>query len=104
MQSIFILFYFDLFHFQVNALLHSLEIDDDFRAKGPVPGRYRELEEYWNESQATLRPVDPLAADGWIAEYNQHVAPPGNPEAWAHSFEQQHGANGWASEFEQVMS
>lgn len=94
----------DFINAQVNALLHSLEIDDDFRAKGPVPGRYRELEEYWNESQATLRPVDPLTADGWIAEYNQHVAPPGNPEAWAHSFEQQHGANGWASEFEQEQS
>ncbi|KAF9587326.1 hypothetical protein IFM89_001316 [Coptis chinensis] len=91
----------DFINSQVNALLHSLEIDNDFRAKGPVPGRFRELEEYWNESQGTLRPGGPHSADGWVAEYNQHAASRGNPEAWIHSFEQQHGANGWVSEFEQ---
>ena len=81
-------------------MLSSLDIDNDARAKGPFPGRLRELEDYWNESQNTLRPPPP--ADAWAEEFNQHRLNRGDPDAWAHSFEQQHGANGWASEFEQV--
>lgn len=88
-------------YLQVNALLSSLDIDNDVRAKGPLPGRFRELEDYWNESQGALRP-GPHPADGWIAEFNQHRVDHGDPDAWAHSFEQQHGANGWVSEFDQV--
>lgn len=86
---------------QVNALLSSLEIENDVRAKGPLPGRFRELEDYWNESQGVLKP-GPHAAEGWVSEFSQHRGELGDPEAWAHSFEQQHGPNGWASEFEQV--
>lgn len=88
---------------QVNALLHSLDIDSDLRVKGPVHGRYPELEEYWNESQGTLRSQPPHTADRWVADFSQH-GPHGDPESWASSFERQHGANGWASEFEQVTS
>ncbi|KAL5981285.1 hypothetical protein ACLOJK_015340 [Asimina triloba] len=84
----------------VNALLHSLDIDNDLRMNGHLPGRFTELEEYWNESQGTLRSV-PHAADRWVAEYNMQGAH-GNPDSWADSFERQHGANGWVSEFEQV--
>lgn len=93
----------DFINAQVNALLCSLEIDSDIQAKGPPPGRFRELEEYWNESQGALGP-GPHAADGWIAEFGQHRAEHGGPDAWAHSFVQQHGANGWASEFEQEQT
>lgn len=64
-------------------------------------GRYPELEEYWSESQGTLRSQPPHAADRWVAEFSQH-GPHGDPDSWADSFGQQHGANGWASEFEQV--
>ncbi|XP_038684471.1 peroxisome biogenesis protein 5-like [Tripterygium wilfordii] len=85
---------------QVNALLLSLDIDNDVQGKRPLPGRFRELEDYWNESQGVLR-HGPHAADGWVAEFSQQRAEPSNPDAWAHSFEQQHGANGWVSEFEQ---
>lgn len=42
------------------------------------------------------------ATEGWVTEFNQHRVDHGDPNAWAHSFERQHGANGWASEFEQV--
>ncbi|KAL5737208.1 hypothetical protein ACOSP7_029969 [Xanthoceras sorbifolium] len=93
----------DFINAQVNALLSSLEIDNDARVKGPMPGRFRELEDYWNESQGMVRPGAP-AGDGWITEYSQHRAAHGDPDAWAHSFEQQHGANGWASEFEKEQS
>ncbi|KAK4778796.1 hypothetical protein SAY86_006324 [Trapa natans] len=93
----------DFINSQVNALLHSLDIDSDVHAKGPLPGRYRELEEYWNESQGMMRPV-PHVADGWANEFNQLRVNHGNPESWARSFEQQHGSNGWASEFEQEQS
>lgn len=85
---------------QVNALLSSLEIDGDTRARGPVPGRFRELEEYWNESQA-MKPV-PHPADGWVSEFTQYPIGRGDPSSWVRSFEQEHGANGWASEFEHV--
>lgn len=85
---------------QVNALLSSLEIDNHVRARGPLPGRYPELEEYWNESLA-MKPV-PHVADGWINEFAQNRVGHADPNAWAQSFEQQHGANGWASEFEHV--
>ncbi|XP_007020291.2 PREDICTED: peroxisome biogenesis protein 5 isoform X1 [Theobroma cacao] len=88
---------------QVNALLSSLEIDSDSHAKGPMPGRFRELEDYWNESQGILKP-GAHAADGWVTEFSQHRAQHGDPDAWAHSFEQQHGAGGWASEFEQEQA
>lgn len=65
--------------------------------------RFRELEGYWNESQGqgNLRLGGP-AADGWIAEFGQHREKYDNPDSWANSFEQQHGANGWVSEFEHV--
>jgi peroxin-5 len=68
-----------------------------------MPGQFREMEEYWNESQGGLiRPPGMVNhADKWITEFNQQRNND-NPDAWAQSFEQQHGANGWASEFEQV--
>uniref|UniRef100_A0A2C9VY63 Peroxisome biogenesis protein 5 n=1 Tax=Manihot esculenta TaxID=3983 RepID=A0A2C9VY63_MANES len=90
----------DFINAQVNALLSSLDIDGDAHAKGPSPGRFQELEDYWNESQGSLRP-GPHAADGWIAEFNQQRLKHSDPDGWAHAFERQHGANGWVSEFEQ---
>lgn len=78
-----------------------MDIDGDIQAKGPLPGRFRELEEYWNESQESLK-RGAHAADEWVAEFNQQRMEHGDTDAWAHSFEQQHGAIGWASEFEQV--
>jgi peroxin-5 len=62
-------------------LLHSLDIDNQMR--DPMHGSYPEMEEYWKQSQSALRSA---------------------PDDWAHSFEQQFGPNGWASEFEQVRS
>ncbi|KAK1293647.1 Peroxisome biogenesis protein 5 [Acorus calamus] len=90
----------DYINAQVNTLLHSLDIDSDHRMRGPMHGTYRELEEYWNESQGTMQPHIPHATDGWVAEFNQNRAH-GDPEAWANSFERLHGTNDWASEFEQ---
>ncbi|XP_027333558.1 peroxisome biogenesis protein 5 isoform X2 [Abrus precatorius] len=84
---------------QVNALLCSLDIDGNVRGKGPMPERFRELEDYWNESQGNLR-HGPPAADGWITEFSQHRENLDNPDSWANSFEQQYGVNGWVSEFE----
>lgn len=80
--------------------MSSLDIDDGIQARGHVPGRFRELDDYWNESQAvSLHP-----ADDWGAEFNQHGIYHGGPDSWVQSFEQQHGVNGWATEFEQVVS
>lgn len=71
--------------------------------KGPLPGRVRELEEYWNESQGMPAPVAPVA-DGWVAEYRQHNAEHFGPNGWVNLFEREHGSSGWASEFEHVRS
>lgn len=87
----------------MNALLCSLDIDSSVRGKGPMPERFRELDDYWNESQGNPR-HDAHAADGWITEYSQNRERHDNPDAWANSFEQQYGVNGWASEFEHVRS
>lgn len=87
----------------MNALLHSLDIDSDVRGKGPLPGRFRELEDYWNESQGMMKP-GPHVGDAWAVEFNQHRGEHSGPDAWVNSFEQQHGANGWASEFEQARN
>lgn len=46
----------------------------------------------------------PRGADGWVAEYDQHRVQRGDPNVWAQSFEQLHGANGWASEFANVRT
>lgn len=83
----------------MNALLHSLDIDNDMQMKGPLPGRFREMEEYWNESQGVHAP-----ADRWVTEYRQHQPEPFNPNMWVNSFEQEHGPNGWASEFGHVRT
>ncbi|ESQ42805.1 hypothetical protein EUTSA_v10012791mg [Eutrema salsugineum] len=85
---------------QVNALLSSLDIDDGIQARGHIPGRFRELDDYWNESQAVMKPGS-HPADSWAAEFNQHGRDDGGPDSWVQSFEQQHGVNGWATEFEQ---
>ncbi|KAI3456727.1 hypothetical protein Pfo_013390 [Paulownia fortunei] len=92
----------DFIHAQVNALLSSLDIDNDIRARGPIPGRFPELEEYWNESQG-MKPGS-HGADGWVSEFAQHQGTHDDPNMWIQSFERKHGANGWASEFEHEQS
>uniref|UniRef100_A0A7N0TDR3 Peroxin-5 n=1 Tax=Kalanchoe fedtschenkoi TaxID=63787 RepID=A0A7N0TDR3_KALFE len=90
----------DFINAQVNALLSSLDIDNDLRMKGP--SRFQELDEYWNESQGAMNRAA-LPSDRWVSEFQQQ-RPVVDPNAWAHAFEQQHGANGWASEFEQEQN
>ncbi|MCI29557.1 peroxisome biogenesis protein 5-like, partial [Trifolium medium] len=87
----------EFIHAQVNALLSSLDIDSNVRGKGPMPERFRELDDYWNESQGN-QIHGAHAADGWISEFSQNRERYDNPDAWANSFEQQHGVNGWVSE------
>ncbi|XP_075477395.1 peroxisome biogenesis protein 5-like [Primulina tabacum] len=87
----------DFIHAQVNSLLSSLEIDYDTKARSHVPGRFSELEEFWNESQGMKPRLHPT--DRWVAEFTQNRAHD-DPKSWVQTFERQHGASGWASEFE----
>ncbi|KAI4389683.1 hypothetical protein MLD38_001884 [Melastoma candidum] len=91
----------DFINAQVNMLLQSLDIDVCLHAKGLLPGRFRETENYWNESQGFREP-GPLVVDSWAAEFDQTRMH--DPDAWVHSFEKQRGADGWASDFEQEYS
>lgn len=84
----------------MNALLSSLEIDNHAMARGHMPGRHAELEQYWGESQVMTR--GPNAGDGWADEFAQNRVGQNDPNAWALSFERQHGSGGWASEFQNV--
>ncbi|XP_011628211.1 peroxisome biogenesis protein 5 isoform X2 [Amborella trichopoda] len=93
----------DYINAQVNALLHSLEIDNDLQARGPPHRRFPELKQYWNESQGAAKFEAPHAEDRWVAEYDQ-FRPAEGPESWANSFEQQYGVDSWASQFEQEQS
>ncbi|KAJ9567703.1 hypothetical protein OSB04_003669 [Centaurea solstitialis] len=88
----------DFINGQVNALLSSLEIDNHALARGHISGRHSELEQYWNEPQ--LLTPGPHTGDGWADEFAQRRVGQQDPNAWALSFERQHGAGGWASEFE----
>lgn len=65
-----------------------------------MPGRFPELEEYWNESQG-MKPWSD-GTDGWVSEFSRLRVHRDDPNMWVQSFERQHGANGWASEFENV--
>lgn len=88
----------DFINGQVNALLSSLEIDNHALARGHISGRHSELEQYWNEPQ--IMTPGPHTGDGWADEFAQHRVGQGDPNAWVLSFERQHGAGRWASEFE----
>ncbi|KAL5072620.1 hypothetical protein RYX36_011604 [Vicia faba] len=44
----------ELIHAQVNALLSSLDIDSNVHDKGPMPEKFRELDDYWNKSQGNV--------------------------------------------------
>src|SRR4051812_48240419 len=80
--------------------MYSLDIDSNVRGKGPMPERFRELDDYWNESQGNMIQGS-HASDGLIFEYGQNRERYDNPDAWANSFEQQRG---WVSEFEHVRT
>lgn len=87
---------------QVNALLHSLDIESDLCTWGPQGVRNSELEEYWNEAHAGRQGLNqggqPRYFDSsneWATEFDhQH----NGPQNWAHEFQQQQG-NDWVRQF-----
>ncbi|KAL5066157.1 hypothetical protein RYX36_027894 [Vicia faba] len=44
----------EFIHAQVNALLSSLDIDSNVHDQGPMPEKFRELDDYWNKSQGNV--------------------------------------------------
>lgn len=93
---------------QVNALLHSLDIESELRAWGPQGGRFSELEEYWNEAHAgrlaTMQNGRHMNnSDQWAAEFNQQQDVQRGPQHWAEEFQQQQGG-GWADQFNEEQS
>ncbi|KAL5074480.1 hypothetical protein RYX36_013464 [Vicia faba] len=74
----------EFIHAQVNALMYSLDIDSNVRGKRPMPERFRELDDYWNESQGNVIQETALPAPGdWASEYQQKY---NHGDAWAGEF------------------
>eukprot|EP00897_Mesotaenium_endlicherianum_P001423 jgi/Mesen1/1308/ME000013S00808 len=106
---------------QVNALLHSLQIDgasSSARPAGPMGGRFREFDDYWGQAQ---RGGPRLISDGhdpadqWASEFGRmslgggpggasaegmHLLgrPPVGAGGWADEFAQERGGAAWANE------
>jgi hypothetical protein len=85
---------------QVNALLQSLDIDNDLRFQGPMGGRHSMLQGYWNESQ--MIPAKPTGADQWGEEFGQQYGPPLRPGDWAQEFHTHHNVDAWVDQFGEV--
>ncbi|KAH7429143.1 hypothetical protein KP509_09G032700 [Ceratopteris richardii] len=87
---------------QLNALLHSLNIEPDLRALEHQRGYTSELEEYWNDAHAGRMTALQNGrfrdnADQWAVEFSQQGVIKG-PQHWAEEFQQQH-EDAWANEF-----
>lgn len=100
----------DYVNAQVNALLHSLDIESDLRPWGPQGGRFSELEEYWTEVHAgrlgSRQSSHPMYLDNsnkWAAEFDQQKNFLKGPETWADEFQQQQ-SNSWAHQFSEEQS
>lgn len=93
---------------QVNALLHSLNIEPELKAWGPQAGHHSELEEYWNDAHTGR-----LAAmqngrfmdnsDQWATEFSRQREDSRGPQHWAEEFQQQQ-VDGWANQFTEEQS
>eukprot|EP00249_Psilotum_nudum_P018974 c27047_g1_i1 orf=150-2450(+) len=95
----------DYVNAQVNALLHSLDIESEFHTLGPQGVRSSELEEYWNESRAGgLGPMQGAGgsifddSSQWVSEFNQQHNFSKGGESWVDEFRQQQGS-GWIDQF-----
>eukprot|EP00250_Pteridium_aquilinum_P005263 c15385_g1_i1 orf=213-2492(+) len=93
---------------QVNALLHSLDIEPDLKPWGPQVGPHSELEEYWSEAHAGRlaamqngRFID--NSDQWATEFSRQREDLRGPQHWAEEFQQQQ-ADGWARQFTEEQS
>lgn len=88
---------------QVNALLHSLDIEPDLKTWGPQHGRHSELEEYWNETHAGRIAGMQNGhfmdnSDQWATEFSKQGEDVRGPQHWADEFQQQQGDT-WANQF-----
>lgn len=76
-----------------------MNIVNDIQSKSL--NRYPELEKIWNESHDTPHYQAPHSVSGWVSEFYQSK-PHEKLASWADSFQQDHGVNVWATEFEQI--
>ncbi|KAL2607658.1 hypothetical protein R1flu_026231 [Riccia fluitans] len=82
---------------RVNALLHSLDIDNSLRFREPMGGRHPELEGYWNEAIGPRPGGGPLP-DTWAEDFHQHYKG-SEPGGWAQEFQAQHSTDSWVDQF-----
>ncbi|BBN18341.1 peroxin-5 [Marchantia polymorpha subsp. ruderalis] len=82
---------------RVNALLQSLDIDNNLKFREPMGGRHPEMEGYWNEVIGA-RPGGRPLPDQWAEDFHQHHRIP-EPGGWAQEFEAQHNGESWGDQF-----
>ncbi|KAL5098176.1 hypothetical protein RYX36_002503, partial [Vicia faba] len=64
----------EFIHAQVNALLSPLDIDSNVHGNGPMPERFRELDDYWNKSQGNvIQDSHAAILDGKELEHKEHA-------------------------------
>lgn len=94
---------------QVNALLHSLDIDESLQVPRPLGGQLPEFEQLWKEGYAQNNAVQnrqlvqrpPMSqADGWANDFQSQYGV--GAGAWVDEFQNQ--GNQWVNQFQEVSS
>ena len=93
----------------MNALLHSLDIDESLQVPRPLGGQLPEFEQLWKEGYAQNSAVQnrqlvqrpPMSqADGWANDFQSQYGV--GAGAWVDEFQNQ--GNQWVNQFQEVSS
>jgi len=94
---------------QVNALLHSLDIDESLQVPRPLGGQLPEFEQLWKEGYAQNNAIQnrqlvqrpPMSqADGWADDFQRQYGV--GAGAWVDEFQNQ--GNQWVNQFQEQQN
>jgi peroxin-5 len=94
---------------QVNALLHSLDIDESLQVPRPLGGQLPEFEQLWKEGYAQNNAIQNrqlvqrppmLQADGWADDFQRQYGVEAG--AWVDEFQNQ--GNQWVNQFQEQQN
>lgn len=93
----------------MNALLHSLDIDESLQVQRPLGGQLSEFEQLWKEGYAQNNAIQNrqlvqrppmLQADGWADDFQRQYGVESG--GWVDEFQNQ--GNQWVNQFQEVRS